>query len=145
MFVPNFVTELRYGLRKHNPTSGFFTMSNIEIGRIGEEIATKYLKRHGYKVLERNFRSRRWGEIDIVATKDGVLVFVEVKTREGMAYGEPVEAVTPFKIQALKRAGQYYKAEHPDLPDALRIDVVSIILDPETHEPKKIELFLDAQ
>ena len=120
-------------------------MSNAEIGRIGEDIATKYLKRHGYKVIDRNFRSKRWGEIDIVATKDDVLVFVEVKTREGTKHGEPVEAVTPFKLGALKRAGQYYKMEHPEAPEALRIDVVSIILDPETHEPKKIELFLDAQ
>jgi len=119
--------------------------NNIEVGKKGEDIAVKYLKRHGYKVLDRNFRSRRWGEIDIVATKDDVLVFVEVKARAGMQYGEPVEAVTPFKLRALERAGQYYKMEHPEAPEALRIDVISIILDPNTHEPLKIELFLDAQ
>ena len=119
--------------------------SNIEIGRIGEEIATKYLKRHGYKVLEHNFRSKRWGEIDIVVSKDDTLVFVEVKTRVGTKYGEPVEAVTPHQLQALKRTGQYYKMEHPEAPEALRIDVISIVLDPETHEPQKIELFKDAQ
>ena len=118
---------------------------NIEIGRIGENIATKYLKRQGYKILDRNFRSRRWGELDIVATKDETLVFVEVKARVGTKYGEPVEAVTPYQLRALKRAGQYYKMEHPDTPEALRIDVVSIVLDHETHEPLKIELFLDAQ
>jgi len=73
------------------------------------------------------------------------LVFVEVKTREGTKYGEPVEAVTPFKLRALERAGQYYQAEHPDLPEALRIDVVSIILNPETQEPVEIKLFRDAQ
>ncbi len=120
-------------------------MSNVEVGKKGEEIAEKYLKRHGYKVLERNFRSKRWGEIDIVAIKNDILVFVEVKTREGTQYGEPVEAVTPFKLRALERTGQYYQAEHPEAPEALRIDVLSIILDHETHEPQKIELFEDAQ
>lgn len=120
-------------------------MDNIEIGKLGEEIATKYLKRHGYKILERNFRSKRWGEIDIVATKDDVLVFVEVKARIGSKYGQPVEAVTPYKLQALKRTGQYYVMEHPDLPEALRIDVVAIVLDKETHSPLKIDLFFDAQ
>ncbi len=120
-------------------------MSNISIGQLGEEIAEKYLKKHGYKVIERNFRSRRWGEIDIVAVEDDVLVFVEVKARVGSKYGEPVEAVTPFKLRALKRTGQYYKMEHPDLPEALRIDVVAIMLDKDTHEPLKIELFKDAR
>ncbi len=120
-------------------------MSNISVGKKGEDIATEYLKRHGYKIIERNFRSQRWGEIDIVAVDKDTLVFVEVKTREGTKYGEPVEAVTPFKLRALERAGQYYKMEHPEAPEALRIDVISIILDPKTHEPQKIELFLDAQ
>ena len=119
--------------------------SNIEIGRIGENIAVKYLKRHGYKIIDRNFRSRRWGEIDIVATKNNTLVFVEVKTRVGTEHGEPVEAVTPFQLRALKRTGQHYKTENPDTPEAFRIDVVSIVLDHDTHEPLKIELFLDAQ
>jgi putative endonuclease len=120
-------------------------MSNISVGQKGEDIAEKYLKRRGYKILDRNFRSRRWGEIDIVATKDDVLVFVEVKARVGTEYGEPVEAITPFKIGALKRAGQYYKLENPETPDALRIDVVSVILDPETHEPREIKLYEDAR
>lgn len=120
-------------------------MSNIEVGKKGEEIAAKYLKRQGYEVLERNFYSKRWGEIDIVALDDDVLVFVEVKARVGSKYGEPVEAVTPFKLRALKRTGQYYKMEHPNLPDALRIDVVAIVLDKDTHEPLKIQLFKDAR
>ncbi len=120
-------------------------MSNIEIGQKGEEIAEQYLKKHGYEVLERNFRSKRWGEIDIVAIDKDTLVFVEVKTREGTKYGEPVEAVTPFKLRALERTGQYYQAEHPNLPEALRIDVVAIMLGKETGEPVKIQLFKDAQ
>ena len=84
------------------------------------------------------------GEIDIVAVDNDVLVFVEVKARVGSKYGEPQEAVTPFKLRSLKRAGQYYKMEHPDLPEALRIDVVAVVLDKDTGEPLKIELFKSA-
>ena len=120
-------------------------MSNAEIGKLGEEIAEKYLKKQGYEILERNFKSKRWGEIDIVTIKDEVLVFVEVKARIGSKYGQPVEAVTPHKLRALKRTGQYYVMEHHNLPEALRIDVVAIVLDKDTHDPLKIELFTDAQ
>lgn len=70
----------------------------------------------------------RWGEIDIVATKDDTLVFVEVKTRAGELYGEPQEAITLFKISALKRAAYNYKLSHPQTPEAMRLDAVSVFL-----------------
>lgn len=116
-------------------------MSNLSVGSLGEEIAEKYLKKRGYEILDRNFRSKRWGEIDIVAIEDETVVFVEVKTRLSTDYGEPQEAVSPRKLRALKRAGQYFKLQHPQTPDALRIDVVAIILDDRTMEPLKIEVF----
>lgn len=120
-------------------------MSNTNIGSLGEEIAKDYLEKRGYEVLERNFRSRRWGEIDLVAVEDNTTVFVEVKTRVSTDYGEPQEAVTPFKIRSLKRAGLYFKLTHPETPDALRIDVVAVILNAKTKKPLKIEVFKDAR
>lgn len=120
-------------------------MSNLSIGSLGEEIAEKYLQRCGYEILERNFRSKRWGEIDLVAIEDETTVFVEVKTRLSTDYGEPQEAVNPRKLRALKRAGQYFKQQHSDTPEALRIDVVAIILDSQTQQPLKIEVFKDAR
>ena len=120
-------------------------MSNLSLGSLGEEIAEKHLKRCGYEIIERNFRSKRWGEIDLVAIEDETTVFVEVKTRLSTDYGEPQEAVTPRKLRALKRSGQYFKLQHPETPEALRIDVVAIILDDKTREPLKIELFKDAR
>jgi len=119
-------------------------MSNIDVGSLGEDIAEKYLKKHGYKIIDRNFRSGRWGEIDIVAIEDDVLVFVEVKTRLNTDYGAPQDAVTFHKLRALKRAGLYFKMTHSEIPDALRIDVVAVILDRKTRKPLKIELFKDA-
>lgn len=120
-------------------------VSNISIGRLGEEIAEKYLKKRGYEIIERNFRSKRWGEIDLVAIENDVTVFVEVKTRLSTDYGEPQEAVTPYKLQTLTRAGQYYKLQHPNTPAALRVDVVAIILNKETGKPSWIRLFRDAR
>ena len=63
-------------------------------GAWGEDLALRYLIQHGYKLLERNYRTRR-GEIDLIVRKDDTLVFVEVKLRRGSGYGDPLEAVTP--------------------------------------------------
>ncbi len=75
----------------------------VNIGKIGEDAASKYLKRHFYKILARNYRVR-WGEIDIVAYKGGTLAFVEVKTRTSDIYGSPKDAVDEAKIQRFSRA-----------------------------------------
>lgn len=115
-------------------------MNNLfkkEEGQRGEQIAVEYLKKHGYKILERNFRIRG-GEIDIVAldpsTGSGplaTLCFIEVKTRRSDEFGTPLEAITPWKLRALMRSAEFYKIKHPRLPDAMRIDAVGIVLDHE--------------
>lgn len=94
----------------------------------GEELAAKFLQEKGYKIIDRNFR-KGYGEIDIIATRKGVLVFVEVKTRTGVLYGSPFEQISYFKLKALKKTAQFYKLLNPKLPDALRIDAVSVLLD----------------
>lgn len=111
---------------------------NISLGKYGEDLAVKYLQKQGYKILERNFK-KRWGEIDIVCQEKDTLVFVEVKTRIGQDYGSAAEAITPWKLKALVRSAQYYKMLHPELPEALRIDVLAIDLSP-AREVKRIEL-----
>lgn len=112
--------------------------NNLPLGNYGEEVAVKYLQKQGYKILERNFR-KGYGEIDIVAKQNETVVFVEVKTRIGEKYGPAVEAITPWKIRALKRSALFYKMLHPELPEALRIDFVAIDLSP-AREVRKIEL-----
>ncbi len=109
--------------------------------KLGEDKACEYLKKLGFKILERNFR-KGYGEIDIVVieqTKDEkVLVFVEVKTRTSNQFGSPLEAVTYWKLKSLIKTAQYYKMTHPKLPESLRIDAVAIILN--GNEVQNIEL-----
>ena len=102
-------------------------------GNIGEDLAVRYLKSQGYKILDRNFHCRV-GEIDIIAQENQTLVFVEVKTRWSKKFGEPQEAVTPWKLKSIIKTGQYFKLLHPKLSEDLRIDVVAIDL--ESKFPK---------
>ena len=102
--------------------------STQDLGKYGEDLAIKFLKRKGYKILQRNFRSK-FGEIDIIAQEQDTLVFVEVKTRWSQSFGPPEEAITPWKIKAIIKTGQYFKLLHPQTPDCLRMDAVVIEMD----------------
>jgi putative endonuclease len=97
-----------------------------ELARAGEEIAARYLERHGWRIVGRNVRCGRTGEIDIVAERGGVLAFVEVKTRRTDRFGSPGEAVTwrkQHRIRALAR--DYLMRERPSA-SAIRFDVVEV-------------------
>lgn len=107
------------------------------IARLGEDLACKFLKTKGYKIIERNFRFG-YGEIDIVALNQGLLVFIEVKTRISKSYGTPFESITPWKIKTLVKTGLFYKSLHPTLPQSLRIDAVAVLLT-KNSELKNIE------
>lgn len=103
-------------------------MRQKSLGNLGENLALKYLKNNGYQIITRNFSSK-FGEIDIIAKEDSTLVFIEVKTRFSQAFGLPEEAITPWKVKKIIKAGEYYKNFHPELPESLRIDAVVIELD----------------
>src|SRR5213592_3538437 len=97
-------------------------------GELGEKLAARYLRKHGYKVLCRNFRGRTGGEIDIVCRDGDTLVFVEVKTRTREDFGRPVEAVNAAKRKLISR-GALAWLQLLDNPDILvRFDVVEIVL-----------------
>ncbi len=98
------------------------------LGRTGERMASEALLRRGYCILERNFRCRH-GEIDLVAEHEGELVFVEVKTRRGTAFGRPEEAVTFRKQQKILEVASYYLDAHNCSQRAWRIDVVAVQFD----------------
>lgn len=106
-------------------------MQRRELGIYGENLACKYLEAHGYEILRRNFRCRRYGEIDIIASKAEVLSFIEVKTRSSQVYGVPREAVTLAKQRKIYRCAQYYLACEGLLSriPVLSFDVVEVIIE----------------
>lgn len=95
----------------------------LNFGKAGERQAAKHLQKSGYKILATNYRSR-FGEIDIIAEKEGVLVFVEVKARSGARYGKGYESVRPDKQAKLIKTAQAYMMEKGEMP--ARFDVISI-------------------
>ncbi|MFH2105137.1 MAG: YraN family protein [Parcubacteria group bacterium] len=105
------------------------------IGRLGEEVATRYLCTRGYQVITRNYR-QRVGEIDIVArTAAGELVFCEVKARTGGGYGTPAEAVSVHKQYKIRQTIKYFRQENEDLAKlSYRLDVLAIMIDLSNKE-----------
>lgn len=108
-----------------------------EVGSVGEDIAVKHLVKQGYKILEKNYR-KKWGEIDIVATKNKVLHFVEVKTVSCVTkFNEylPEENIHYFKKQRLARAINTYLAERKVSHETeFEVDVVAVFCNPDTGE-----------
>ena len=104
--------------------------------KLGEEIAAKYLTKLGYKIIEKNFR-KGYGEIDIIATYNNILVFIEVKTRTTNLYGGAMEAIAYHKLKSLIKTAEFYKMLHPNLPESLRID--AILIDLINGDVKNIE------
>ena len=97
-------------------------------GRRGENLAGRYLVSRRYTILERNYRTP-FGEIDIVAERDGVTVFLEIKTRISEKAGPPLASITAAKQRHMIRSCQYYLLKH-DLADTpCRIDAISVNLD----------------
>lgn len=96
------------------------------LGLEGEKIAAAYLMESGYRIVARNYRFRR-NEIDIIATRDGELCFVEVKTRASLDMGHPAEAVTLHKQRELARAASGYLSGLGTALPACRFDVIAIL------------------
>ncbi|MDR1205572.1 MAG: YraN family protein [Peptococcaceae bacterium] len=102
-------------------------MNNKEKGALAEEAAAKYLAGEGCRIVERNFRTRL-GEIDLIAEKEGVLVFVEVRSRREASRGLPQETVNQRKRQKIRRVATQYLKRHFDMERLCRFDVVGILL-----------------
>ena len=100
-----------------------------EIGRWGENLATDYLEKRRYTILERNYRTLS-GEIDLVALQDlgkeMILVFVEVKTRTNESFGYPEQAITRKKWDHLLRTINDFQDNHPQYEFDWRVDVIAV-------------------
>ncbi|MDY0017897.1 MAG: YraN family protein [Candidatus Delongbacteria bacterium] len=99
---------------------------NKKTGDRGESIASQFLEDNGYRIVDRNFRYSTFGEIDIIAKKDGTLIFVEVKTYKTEEFGEPLLLVNHKKQQKIRKLAQIYMLQkHIDDIDC-RFDVIGI-------------------
>ena len=111
-------------------------LNRVGKGKMGEEASVKLLEKKGYKVLERNYRTR-FGEIDVVCLKGNTVVFVEVKSKTGERFGEPWEMIDKRKLGQVERIAKMYLIKRR-LGDMLcRIDVVGVWLREEKVERLK--------
>ena len=100
-------------------------MQHIELGQLGEDLASNHLAAKKFEILDRNYRWKK-SEIDIICQKNNLLIVVEVKTRQTAVYGQPYEAVTRSKQkQIIKVTNQYIQENDIDLE--VRFDVISIV------------------
>ncbi|OGP56570.1 MAG: YraN family protein [Deltaproteobacteria bacterium RBG_13_52_11b] len=111
-----------------------------ELGKKGEELALRYLRKNGYRIFERNYVCKM-GEIDIIAKEKDTLAFIEVKTRTSTAFGPPQLAVNSAKQMQLSKVALCFLKEKCLEDVKARFDVVAILLGPKGPE---IELIRDA-
>ena len=98
-----------------------------ELGNIGEQISVEYLEKNNYKILKRNFYCKQ-GEIDIIAKDKKEIVFIEVKTRSGIDFGQPSEAVNKLKQKHMYRAAQYFLYKSNYINNFIRFDVMEVLV-----------------
>lgn len=105
-------------------------ISNIALGKLGEDMAAEFLEEQGFKIWVRNYKCRA-GEIDIIASKHGELSFIEVKTRRNFYYGRPCEAITPSKQRHIRMSAEYYLKRMEEvgyIPTDVKFDVIEIVI-----------------
>jgi putative endonuclease len=113
------------------------------LGARGEKAAAKYLRRHGYKILLKNFRSGK-AEVDLVARQEDWLVFVEVKTRETEQFGAPSEAVDRDKQRNLSKAALDYLRMLGNPRIHFRFDIVEVVIAHGSRKPDDVRLIQNA-
>lgn len=120
----------RIRLRRWNP--------DLALGRRGEDLAHRYLRRQEYTIVARNYRlASGEGEADLIAWDGDTLVIVEVKTRRSEAFGPPDRAVGPDKLAHLRRVARAYARKTETPWERVRFDLVSVVM----STPPKLELF----
>lgn len=107
----------------------------IDIGSWGEDYACQYLKEHGLQLIDSNVRTP-YGEIDLVMELNGIMVFVEVKTRSNNKSGYPEESVTEDKMDRMNECALWFMDSHNKNEAPWRVDVVAVIGQPEKGIPQ---------
>ncbi len=117
-------------------------MNRKETGALGEKLAAEYLTKHGFTLIEKNFRCAE-GEMDIIARQNQTLVFCEVRTKTSRSFGTPEESITERKAEHLIAVAGRYLENHPDLDLPWRIDLMAVELD-RSGKCRRIELIENA-
>lgn len=112
---------------------------NLSVGKLGEEIASNFIHKKGYQIIEKNYYCR-WGEIDLIAKENNKIHFIEIKTRIGIDKGQPYESINKHKIRKLMRTIQFYLLNREIKSYKLSLDVISIILNSQ-KEVEKLDYF----
>ncbi len=108
-----------------------------DLGKLGEELAIKYLDEAGYKILEKNWTFEK-AEIDVIAEKNGILAIIEVKTRSGIEFGLPQDFVKPAKIKNLVKAVNQYVSVVEGMYE-VRFDIIAISKTPDGFDINHLE------
>lgn len=103
------------------------TQATNNFGELGERIAARYLEQSGWKILAKRFRSGR-RDIDLVAQRDDIVAFVEVKARSTEEFGDPVEAVNHRKQRELAKSAQTWIDRHGRSGESYRFDVLGVVV-----------------
>jgi len=116
-------------------------MSTRKSGKYYEGQVCEQLKKLNYRLLITNFQSY-FGEIDIIAIESNTLVFIEVKARTSLSYGQPYEAVTTKKLNKIIKTGQFFRNQYKTkkLPAATRIDIASVLINQKGHSIQDFQL-----
>ncbi|HKZ46725.1 MAG TPA: YraN family protein [Thermodesulfobacteriota bacterium] len=116
------------------------TFARISVGKQGESLATEFLRKNGYRIVENNFRNR-YGEIDIIAIEGKTIVFIEVKTKTNSKFGPPKMAVDLRKQRQISKAALAYLTQKRMNNNPARFDVVGISM---LENKTEIELIKNA-
>lgn len=111
---------------------------NKIIGNYGEDIASKFLEKNKYKIIERNYRCK-YGEIDIITKDKNILAFVEVKSRTNQHYGLPAEAVNYYKQKKIINTAKYYVLSQKIKNTFCRFDIVEVFLSDDDNNVRLIK------
>lgn len=102
---------------------------NRKVGARGEQIAANWLEAHGYRLIDKN-NSTKWGELDLIVSKDNILIFVEVKLKSTEEFGMPEEMIGQNKLIQVKKTAEMYLLNNPGIAgkfDRYQIDAVCIV------------------
>jgi putative endonuclease len=114
------------------------TAERMAFGELGERVAERWMKRQGWRVLMRRFRSGH-RDIDLVMEREGLVTFVEVKARRGTEFGEPVEAVGWRKQRELTRSARVWIDRHGRPHETYRFDVIGVLVEQERVRIRHVE------